>query len=143
MTRCTLVVPATPDHAARIVPLMAHADRARLAVAPAETLALSVFSWCALRDGEPMCVGGVTRRGIVWMVSTPELHRQKKFFVREGHAVMARAKSLFAELRIGIETCYPRSLRWMAALGFHATGAPILAEVAGRAVDFVILEWRA
>ena len=136
-----LVMPAEAAHVEAILPLMAPGERQKLGGADlAQVIAASRLSWCALHDGQPMAVGSLTKQGVIWMISTPELHRQKRFFLRASRQVMAAVGVTVPEVRAYVDTSYTRSLRWLRWLGYAQIDRP--RELwAGTMVQ--ALEWRA
>lgn len=118
-----LLIPAHVDHVAAMFPLMPEHERVLLRPERTSRLILvSELSWCAIHDGEPMCLGGVTRTGIAWMISTPELNRQKRFFLRQSAVVMRHIRRRFSHVAVTVDVCYTRSVRWLLWLGFSAAG---------------------
>ena len=136
-----LVMPAEAAHVEAILPLMEPNERRKLGGSDLVSVTLAGrLSWCALHDGQPMAVGGLTKQGVIWMISTPELHRQKRFFLRASRQVMAAVREAVPVVRAYVETSYTRSLRWLQWLGYAQIEQP--RELwSGTMVQ--ALEWRA
>ncbi|HXA22754.1 MAG TPA: hypothetical protein VNW90_10665 [Acetobacteraceae bacterium] len=86
----------------------------------------STYAWSAMEDDEPLCIGGIipssTMLGdtaLPWMVSQPGLGRHKRFFLRESRARLPDLRRQFPILANVIACDYPKSLRWLAWLGFE------------------------
>lgn len=119
----TLISPATVEHAEAILPLMDAEDSLRVDPGGLTVvLRVSSISWCAKHDEQPMCIGGVTEIGGAWMISTPELHRQKRFFLRQSKTVMKLIADQFSGVSVTVDPCYFRSVRWLLWLGFKMDG---------------------
>lgn len=116
-----LMMPATAAQADAMVPLMAPGDLARLGSLDIRALLeSSPLSWCSTHIGKPMCIGGVTANGVAWMMSTPELHRQKRFFLRQTKTVMTALETHYDRVVTVVERCYPMSHRWLVWAGFES-----------------------
>lgn len=137
--------PAKPEHAESIVFLMSDDDkRAMGSLNGAHVSALvkeSPVSWCCTHDGKPMCVGGVSKNRMAWMISTPELNRQKKFFLRTSLLGMKIIRAAFPSGITTVDVTYVRSINWLKWLGFVEKGKPRRAIHAGMCADVQTLEW--
>jgi hypothetical protein len=84
----------------------------------------STIAWSAMEGDEPLCIGGVIPQtllgdtGLPWMVSQPGLERHKRFFLRESRARLPELRRQFPVLANVVACDYPKSLRWLAWLGF-------------------------
>jgi len=130
-----------PWHAGELVRLMS--DRALAAFAalgagdPVETIRAgvraSMYAWCALDGEDPLCIGGVVPDGPLlgdvgrpWMVSQPALARHPKRLLRESRARLAVIRRMYPVLTNFVSCDYPKSLRWLAWLGFAVGGEELV-----------------
>lgn len=132
MDEVRLIVPE-PWHADLLVDLMAEKDlaafRALGAGDPASVvrggIARSCDGWCAMAGEEPLCIGGIVPASIIgdqgypWMVSQPALDRHKKALLRLSRARLAELRRRYVLLTNSVSCDYPKSLRWLAWLGFE------------------------
>lgn len=139
-----LLIPA-PAHAARqVVARMDESEAALLDLDDLDRLALiSPLTWCALHQDNPICLGGITAAGIGWMISTPELNRQKRFFLRQSGAVMRLIRDRFDLVTVTVDICYSRSTRWLIWLGFHVIGGPRQYSIGGHLATVQQFTWSA
>ena len=122
------IVAVTPKIIADFLPAMGDAERADLeriggAAVLRNAVALSVHSFAGVVDGVPAFVGGVVQAddavtGRVWMMATPAVDRAKKFYLRETRRQVGLMLDMFDRLETKVAVDYPRSLRWLAWLGF-------------------------
>ena len=118
-----LITPALAEDAETIMPLMNAEDRAKVNSQELPLLlSFSTVSWSGRHAGQPMCIGGVLPNGMAWMISTPELNRQKRFFLRQSKTIMAMIADRFAGVSVVVDPCYFRSVRWLLWLGFKLDG---------------------
>lgn len=137
----------TPAIIAAFVPAMGEAERADLESIGGEAAlrnaaALSVHTFAGLIDDVPAFIGGVIAAddcttGRVWMVATPAVAAAKKFYLRETKRQTGIMLKMFDTLETAVSVDYPRSLRWLAWLGFHVS-EPV--ELRGRMVCQVELK---
>jgi hypothetical protein len=145
-----------PVHADALVALLAPRDIAAFEALgtgdPADTIkwgiAASAYAWAALEGPEVLCIGGVvsvvskTRSshdeacvGRPWMVSQPGLARHPKRLLRESRAQLAVIRKLWPVLENFVSCDYPKSLRWLAWLGFAVGEEEVVAETRVRRVS--------
>lgn len=91
---------------------------------------LSVHTFAGTVDGVPAFVGGVVpddshEVGNVWMLGTPQIARDKKFYLRETRRQVALMLEMFVCLKTMVAVEYTQSLRWLRWLGF-ALGKPVV-----------------
>jgi hypothetical protein len=137
-----------PWHAAALVAHMAPRDLDAFAAlgcpepeaAIRHGIAASTYAWCGIEGDEPLCIGGVIPRtmlgdtGLPWMVSQPGLERHKRFFLRESRARLPDLRRQFAVLENFVACDYPKSLRWLAWLGFEVGDVTTLGDARVRPV---------
>jgi len=127
------VVWPEPWHAGALVRLMAERDiGAFVALGVEDPVATidagvraSTYAWCALEGDDPLCIGGVVPDGALlgdvgrpWMVSQPALARHPKRLLRESRGQLAVIRRQYPVLTNFVSCDYPKSLRWLAWLGF-------------------------
>jgi hypothetical protein len=99
----------------------------------------SPYAWAAMEGDEPLCIGGVVPvpdgTGRPWMVSQPGLERHKKRLLRESRAQLAIIREAYPALENYVSIEYPKSLRWLAWLGFRIGGEEIVAGARVRRVS--------
>lgn len=135
--------PITAEDIAAFVPSMDNREELeRLAgmdahCAIANTVAASCHTFCGHAHGVPIFMGGVRSLGDyggVWMLGNPGIAQAKKFYLRETRAQVAHMLTMFRALITTVDASYPRSLRWLAWLGF-TIGHPLQRD--GRTVHLV------
>ena len=118
----------TPWAIATLAQRMDPADRARFDGDAAATIrqaaAGCVHSFAGIIDNLPAFVGGLMADGRVWMVSTPDVAKARKFYLRATRAETERMQTISPVLWTYVDARYPRSLRWLAWLGF-SVGEPV------------------
>jgi hypothetical protein len=121
-----------PAHVDALLALMTPRDLAAFAALGADNpavtikdgIAASVHAWCALDGDDPLCIGGLIPQTLLgdvgrpWMVSQPGLERHKKALLRESRARLVTLRRHYPVLRNYVACDYPKSLRWLAWLGF-------------------------
>ena len=137
--------PARPEHGESIVFLLSDADKRAMGQFNGAHVSArvkeSTVSWCCTHDGKPMCVGGVVKNGLAWMIATPELNRHKKFFLRTSLIGMKIIRAAFPSGTAMVDITYVRSIRWLKWLGFVEKGTARRSIHAGMCADVQTLEW--
>ena len=118
---------AAPKHIPAFVAAMAPFDRAQSddpAVLLAHIMAESVHTFAGMVDGQPVFIGGVRpdqdrSAGMVWMLGNPGIDRAKKFYVKATREQVASMLTMFPRLYTFVDVRYPKSLRWLRAMGFQ------------------------
>ena len=127
-----LVRGAVPEDADAILPHLVPKQRSALNMLPGGdlaslkyALAMSEETFCAIKEGVPVCLGGVVRGGtalapvgIIWMTITPELAKHPKQLLRDSRAVVHGWCERFPVLIDYIDTTQTQTLRWLRWLGF-------------------------
>ena len=125
-----LIVPATEDHAVRLV--LREGDAAELAALGIgkdaglrAALARAVWAETYLIDGEPAAIVGLGRsalaggHGVPWLLTSPTVERHRKLFLRESRRQVARMLAEVRPLVNWVHADYRRAVRWLAWLGFE------------------------
>lgn len=123
------VEPAAPDHIPSFVAAMTPFDRAQSddpATLLAGIMAESVHTFAGIVDGQPVFIGGVRpdqdrSAGMVWMLGNPGIAKAKKFYVKATREQVASMLTMFPRLYTFVDTRYPKSLRWLRAMGFSVS----------------------
>lgn len=154
MAAFTVLRPAPHDLVEPLFDRMSTADRTEMKLlasgegAPTEVihkaLNSSDYTFCYTMGGEvPVAMGGVVHTSATaqcWMVaSTPILFHHKKSFLRSSQAELDHIRQEVADgiLRVGVDSRWRKSLKWLHWLGFVEVG---MFSFKGR--EGVILEWR-
>lgn len=133
------LVPATAEHAKAIAPLLRAADLDEIRIMfgpdPAEMLAHGVEwsseAYAALEDGVPFAIGGIVPRDMIggraspWMLGTPGVGRNPRWFLRMSRERLAAAMETYWILENFCDARYAASIRWLRWLGF-TLGEPVL-----------------
>jgi hypothetical protein len=123
------IVPATMDHAARLV--LRAGDAAEVAAlgvtqeqALHASLARAVWAETYLVDGEVAAMVGlgvsslVGGHGVPWLLTAPACERHKKRFLIESHRQVRRMLGQVSPLINYVHADYARAVRWLGWLGF-------------------------
>ena len=94
-----------------------------------------VHSFAGIIDNLPAFIGGLMADGRVWMVSTPDVAKARKFYLRTTRAETERMQAISPVLWTYVDTRYPRSLRWLAWLGFSIGDAVEILGTTARKVE--------
>jgi hypothetical protein len=132
-----------------VINAMAPEDRARLGddafTLVYSTVAKSWNPWCGVGHGGPFCVGGVVVSpsgiGAPWMIATPGVARNRKFFLRASRAGVAAMQARFPVLRNVVDVRYDKSIRWLTWLGFRVS-SPFPMAFGGHEIMVSPFEWR-
>lgn len=128
------IVNLKPEHIDAVLARMEVSERtAFLQLCSAEELrigaALSDPGWCALIDDMPVCAGGIrpmavlSREGVAWMITTPELRRAPRVLVWGSRHMLKVVRERYDVVR-NMMGCDPGELRWLRWLGFEL-GEPV------------------
>lgn len=124
---------------AALVDRMDPADVAQFAGGAAATIrqaaAGCVYSFVGIIDNLPAFIGGLMADGRVWMVSTPDVAKARKFYLRATRSETERMQAISPVLWTYVDTRYPRSLRWLAWLGFSIGDAVEILGTTARKVE--------
>lgn len=126
------LVPATVEHAQAIAPLLRAADLDEIRIMfgpdPVEMLAHGIEhsseAYAALEDGVPFAIGGVVPANMIagtgrpWMLGTPGVGRNPRWFLKTSRESLARAFETYATLQNYCDARYAASIRWLRWLGF-------------------------
>ena len=118
---------------------LAHNGRVDFAAAVRESVRVSPFAFCALLDGEPVCVFGlkpdgvISKRACVWLLGTPTLNTIKKGFAKTCRMVLTGLWDIYPELYNAVDANYPQAIRLLQFLGAEfgqtvksETGHPVI-----------------
>ena len=94
-----------------------------------------VHSFAGIIDNLPAFIGGLMPDGRVWMVSTPDVAKARKFYLRATRAETERMQAISPVLWTYVDARYPRSLRWLAWLGFSIGDAVAILGTTARKVE--------
>lgn len=126
------IVEATAEHAAALASTMRQEDRTEVWAAAGHTpaqalqnaLAASAEAWTGLADGKVLCMFGVAKLSILgdmaspWMLSSEELPRHARAFLRVSRVVVARWRERYPHLVNFTDSRYKTAVRWLSWLGF-------------------------
>lgn len=88
-----------------------------------ESVKVSVFAFTALHDGVPVCLFGLRPDGVmsgrarVWMLSTPEIFKTAREFIRASRTVINGLLELYPVLYNAVDARYPSAKRLLRFLG--------------------------
>lgn len=88
-----------------------------------ESVKVSAFAFTALHNGVPVCLFGLRPDGImsararVWMLSTPEIYKSSREFIRAARTVVSGLLDLYPVLYNAVDAHYPRAKRLLRFLG--------------------------
>lgn len=129
----------TPWSIAVLVERMDDFDKARFGGDAATMLrqaaAGCVYSFAGIIDNLPAFIGGLMPDGRVWMVSTPDVAKARKFYLRATKTETERMQKISPVLWTYVDVSYPRSLRWLAWLGFSVGDAVEILGTTARKVE--------
>jgi hypothetical protein len=93
------------------------------------SIAVSDEAWCALEDGVPFVMWGVTDvdlgRGIVWLLGSEYILKIKKRFWIESFKYVRELHTRFSILANHVDARNSISRSWLERLGFVPVGAPV------------------
>lgn len=126
------VVTATAEHALAVGANARPADRDELWASDRYTptrailsgMAMAAECWCALFDGEPACVFGVTPATILggvarpWLIGTPLLEQHPMAFLRRSRHVVRRWSRAYNTLENYVDARNCHAVAWLSWLGF-------------------------
>lgn len=126
------IVLATLEHAEALAPRLRKGDIDEVKAASGETpesalvmsIAYSPRSWAWLVDGEVVAIFGVAQHpfkphtGTPWLLASPEIERQKIFFLRTCGVYIDEMLDLFPVLENFVDCRNTASIQWLAWLGF-------------------------
>lgn len=125
------VIPAKPEHAAQLAPLMRAADLAECIAAGYadarsaldEALANSVEAWAMLFDGEVAALVGVdplegSGSTLVWALTGQAVDRAKLSYLRAGRLILRDLLRRWPILVNLVDSRYQGALDWLECLGF-------------------------
>jgi len=126
------VLPARPEHALALAPVLRPADRAEVrasdGLSPLAALELSLRlsdeAYVGLLGGEVAALFGVRRaslvgrQGIPWLLTGAAVERHPKAFVKSSRSVLDVWRGDYARLSNWVDARHDQALRWLARLGF-------------------------
>lgn len=126
------LVPATDEHALMMAPLLRAFDKAEIHImfGPDEAEMLrygierSSHAYAAIEGGVPFAIGGVVPVNMVagtgapWMLGTPGVGRNARWFLKESRAQLAAVFEAYDFLSNACDARYAASIRWLRWLGF-------------------------
>lgn len=126
------VVLATLEHAEALAPRLRPADVNEVKAASGDTpesalvmsIAYSPKSWAWLVDGEVVAIFGVAMHpykpmtGIPWLLASPDLEKQKIFFLRTCGVYIDEMLDVFPVLENYVDCRNTASIQWLAWCGF-------------------------
>lgn len=133
------LVTATFAHADQMAPLLRPADVAEINIMfgadPAEMLRHGIeqssHAYAAIEGGVPFAIGGIVPvnlmagTGAPWMLGTPGVGRNPRWFLKTSRESLAAAFETYVALENLCDARYAASIRWLRWLGF-TIGAPVL-----------------
>ena len=88
-----------------------------------EMVRISAGAWNILDDGEAVAVLGVSNEGLIWMVGTPKLIRQRREFLRGSKRFLKALKDLgFTRIFNHVDERNTTHIRWLKWLGASFSG---------------------
>lgn len=128
-----LIIPCPPEHAVDIVPLMSDEDRLEMEALGwsgqhrAQLIADSLASWSMACDGVPMFVAAVSpyapRKGVLWMLSTPEIKRHSLWALRKKPQLLALIQDCCDSINGICDTRHPETLALVRWIGFTVSNS--------------------
>ena len=126
-----IYVPATIAHAEAMIGRLRSGDAAEVEAfglsqrdALLESVNVSLFALAALEDGVPIALFGVAAddmmgsTGRPWMLTTAEVERHKKQFLRDSRHWIENVQVMYPSLENWVDARYERAIRWLRWLGF-------------------------
>jgi hypothetical protein len=127
------IVPATPDLARQLAPLMRAADQAEVRAsggyepidALLEALVWSAEAYAGFIDGELAALFGVvpgtflTGEAVPWLLTSDVIQRKPRAFLRASREVIADWMGKYPVLVQQVDARYEQALRWAARVGFQ------------------------
>lgn len=127
------IVPATYEHAQKLVPRLRKGDLQEIAAAtgasPEDALvssvASSVVSWAWLCNGRVLALFGVAPYpgrpgvGVPWLLGAKGIEKHKVFFVRRSREYVRLMLEQFPVLENWVDSRNTPSIQWLAWCGFH------------------------
>lgn len=123
--------PGPDDYLREIAETMREGDRAECAPWPTPLDALrwsveqSEAAFVALYRGRPMAAWGVRSWGVatgsaaLWLLTTSEVERHPRVFLRACRAWLHEYRTVYAALYARVGADYPRAVRWLRREGFE------------------------
>ena len=126
------IVPATYDIALEMAPKVREADQQEVWAAshqtPLEALIMGLQqpgeTWAGLADGRAFCMFGcgqwsvLSLMGIPWLLTTEELPKHAKVFLRTSHTYFEDLRSRYMLLQNYVDARHEMSIRWLTRFGF-------------------------
>jgi hypothetical protein len=142
------VIDAKPEHIDAIARNVRQADIdeiwATAAILPRDALLISlaraVHSATWMIDGEPAAMGGVNPGGLIWLITTDLVNKNRRAFLQESRRQFDAVKPFFDAFYNFVDVRNRRAIRWLRSLGFHM-GAPVPYGVFQK--PFLPFVWRA
>ena len=131
------IVDATEEHASGLAPNLRAADALEVKVSSGlsplnallASVELSTHSWTALLDGKPEIMWGVApysysnsrlNQGVVWLLSSDELYRIPRRFVKESNIYVSKMFETYDTLFNYVHAKNTKSCKWLENMGFEA-----------------------